>query len=279
MKNIVLTLTVLFNFFFQSILPSETSNQITQTSKSEKEFSDEILLNTTRKLTNKIENKLKEEKNIDIAAIGISYQIKEIRIRVNGNQKYLNKVEKDVKEIANEVAQETIFKDYSIAVNLQIISNVTKTKTDVYPLEKTLLEIGYKEVNIALQESKDYFKRDMALPTQLPPVTFTHNYGRFTHSLGKENDEFEMIYINENVGQNHYQIRVKPVKYKLEFSEEKIDQTITLNDGSEAIYSTQLPLDVLVFEKDKWQYILLVDKRISKTVTKEVLVDIANSIK
>ena len=203
MKTIVLTLAVLFNFFFHSTLPSETSNQ---TSKDEEELLDVILLNTTCKLTKRMENK----------------------------------------------------------------SN---------PLEKTLLEIGYKEVNIALQESKDYFKRDIALPTQLPPVTFTHNYGRFKHSLGKENAEFEITYMNEDVGKNHYQIRVKPVKYKLEFSEEKIDHTIKLNDGSQAIYSTRLPLDVLAFEKDKWQYILLVDKRISKTVTKEVLADIANSIR
>lgn len=279
MKIIGLTFAVLFNFFFQSTLPSETSNQILQISKDEKEFSDEVLLNTTRKLTKKIENKLKEEKNIDIAAIGISYQIKEIRIRVNGNQQYLNKIEKDVKEIANELAQETIFKDYSVAVNLQIPSSATKVKTDVNSLEKILLEIGYKEVNKALQESKDYFKRDIALPTQLPPVTFTHNFGRFTHSFGKENNQFEITYINENVGQNHYQIRVKPVQYKLEFSDEKIDHTIKLKDGSAAIYSTKLPLDVLVFEKYEWQYTLLVDKRISHTVTKEVLVDIANSIR
>ena len=222
MKIIVLTFAVLFNFFFQSTLPSETSNQIIQTSKDEKEVSDEVLLNTTRKLTQKIENKLQEEKNI---------------------------------------------------------ASANKIKTHVNSLEKSLLEIGYKEVNKALQESNDYFKRAIALPTQLPPVTFTHNFGRFTHSFGKENDEFEIAYMNDHVGQNHYQIRVRPVQYKLEISDEQIDQTIKLNDGSAAIYSTKFPLDVLIFEKDKWQYTLLVDKRITNTVTKEVLVNIANSIK
>jgi len=196
MKIMVLTFAMLFNFFFQSTLPSETSNQIIQTSK--------------------------EEKNIDSA---------------------------------------------------------NKIKTNVNSLEKFLLEIGYKEVNIALRESNDYFKRDIALPTQLPPITFTHNFGRFNHSFGKENDQFEIIYLNDNFGQNHYQIRVRPVQYKLEFSDEKIDHTIKLNDGSAAIYSTKLPLDVLVFEKNEWQYTLLVEKRISNTVTKEVLVDIANSIR
>lgn len=222
MKIIVLTFAMLFNFFFQSTLPSKTSNQILQTSKDAKEFSDKILLNTTHNLTTKIENKLQEQKNIDSA---------------------------------------------------------NKINTNVNSLENFLLDIGYKEVNKALQESKNYFNRDIALPTQLPPVTFTHNFGRFNHSFGKENDQFEITYINENVGQNRYQIRIKPVQYKLEFSDEKIEHTIKLNDGSAAIYSTKLSLDVLVFEKDKWQYTLLVDKRISNTVTEEVLVDIANSIR
>jgi hypothetical protein len=118
------------------------------------------------------------------------------------------------------------------------LTPASEANTDVYPFENLLLKIGYKEVNKALQESKDYFKSDIPLPTQLPPVTFTHNFGRFNHSFGKANDEFEITYLNENLGQNHYQIRVKPVKYKLEFSEEKIDQTIKLSDGSESIYST-----------------------------------------
>lgn len=177
---------------------------------------------------------------------------------------------------ASEGKQELVEK---IAVNLQIISNGAKTKTDVSPIEKVFLESGYKEVNKALKESKYYFQRDIALPTQVPPVNFTHNFGRISHSFGKENDVFEITFINENLGHNHYQIRVKPVKYKVEFSEEKINQRIKLSDGNEAIYSTKLPLDLLAFEKDGWQYILLVDKRISKTVTKNVLVDIANSIK
>ena len=115
MKIIVLTLAMLFNFFFQETLPSETSNQIIQTSK--------------------------DAKNIDLA---------------------------------------------------------NKINTNVNSLENFLLDIGYKEVNKALQESENYFNRDIALPTQLPPVTFTHNFGRFTHSFGKENDQFEITYINEN---------------------------------------------------------------------------------
>ena len=154
-----------------------------------------------------------------------------------------------------------------------------KAKADDYGFERGYSEIGYKEVNIALQESKDHFNRNIALPTQLPPVTFTHNFGRFNNLEGDANDEFEITYINKDLTQNHYQIRIKPVKYKLEFREEQIDQIIKLNNKSTAIYSTKNPLDLLAFEKNGWQYILLIDKRISDKVTKEGLVEIANSIK
>lgn len=43
------------------------------------------------------------------------------------------------------------------------ITPTFEAKTDVYQFEKVFLKIGYKEVNKALQESKDYFKRDIPL--------------------------------------------------------------------------------------------------------------------
>ncbi len=155
--------------------------------------------------------------------------------------------------------------------------NDIKASSDQF--EKPFIEGGYMEVNKALQKSKKHFKRDIALPTQLPPVIFTHHLGRFSDLEGNPNDGFEAIYLNEDSG-IHYDIRVKPVKYKLIISEEKIDQTIKLSDGSEAIFSTWLQgANILAFVKNKMQYILSIDKRISKTVTKEVLIEIANSVK
>lgn len=145
--------------------------------------------------------------------------------------------------------------------------------------EKPFIDTGYMEVDKALQKSKKHFKRNIALPTQFPPVTFTHHLGRFSDLEGNANDDFEAIYLNEDSG-IHYSIRVKPVKYKLIISEEKIDHTINLSDGSEAVYSTWLQaVNILAFENNKMQYILSIDKRMSKTVTKEVLVEIANSVK
>ena len=149
-----------------------------------------------------------------------------------------------------------------------------------YQFDRLYLENGYSDPHKALKESEEYFKRELSLPTQLPPVTFTHHFGRLSHSFGKASDVFELVYLNKDVAQNHYSIRVKPVTYKIEFTQEKIDKKFTLADGSEAVFSTSVDgFHLLVFEKNDWQYILSIDRRLSDQVTEEVLLEIANSIK
>lgn len=140
---------------------------------------------------------------------------------------------------------------------------------------------GYKESNKALQESENHFKRTIALPTQLPPIPFTHSMGRFSDLEGVENDKLEIFFINEYSPQNHYLIRIQPIEYGLKIKEEQIDQKIKLENGNQSIYITTafLGFNLLVFEKDGWQYILAIDKRNSDKVTKEIVMNIANSIK
>lgn len=97
-------------------------NGVAFAKESGKDPSEEVLIKNIHMLTKKIKRKLKQEQNLDIAAIGISYQGKEIYIQVNGTQQYVNKVEKNIKKDVNELARETIFKDYSIGVYMQIIN-------------------------------------------------------------------------------------------------------------------------------------------------------------
>lgn len=157
-----------------------------------------------------------------------------------------------------------------------LISNMNN-ESDQF--QKLYIEIGYKSVHEALFESIDHYNHDIALPIQLPPIAFTHSFGRFNDMEGNENDGFEVEYVNKNLGQNHYMIRVKPVEYGISFRNEQIDQRFLLKNESEAIFSTWIQgFHLFVFEKDGWQYILTVDKRISDRVTAEVLLEIANSI-
>jgi hypothetical protein len=139
---------------------------------------------------------------------------------------------------------------------------------------------GYKEITKAVQESEEHFKRNIALPTQLPPVPFTHSMGRFSDLEGNENDYLEVFFINKDSPQNHFSIRIRPAEYGLEIREEQIDRKVKLEDGNQSIYTTTafLGFNLLVFERDGWQYSLLIDKRIAGIVTQEILVNIANSI-
>lgn len=156
-----------------------------------------------------------------------------------------------------------------------------ESMADSEPFEKNYFRMGYKESYKALQESEDHFKRNIALPTQLPPIPFTHSLGRLSDLEGSENDKLEIFFINKDLPQNHYLIRIQPIEYGLEIKEEQINQKFKLEYGNEAIFTTTMILgfNLLVFEKDGWQFILSIDKKVSDKVTQEVLINIANSIK
>ena len=172
-----------------------------------------------------------------------------------------------------------LFVIMTIALTWFVVLEDVNAESDSFG--KIYLNSGYKESSKALQDTEDHFKRKIALPTQLPPIPFTHSMGRFNDLEGVENDKLEIFFINEDLPQNHYSIRIQPIEYGLEFREEQIDQKIKLEDGNQSIYTTTIFLgfNLLVFEKDGWQYILSIDKRNSDKVTKEVLIKIANSIK
>ncbi|MBK3493932.1 DUF4367 domain-containing protein [Viridibacillus sp. YIM B01967] len=142
-------------------------------------------------------------------------------------------------------------------------------------LEKIYLEGGYKQTYEALKEAEDFFKLDISLPTRIPSIAFTHNFGRFT-TLG--NPQLEITYLNENSGEVHYKILVTSLKYKQEFTADQNVQRMKLNDGSEAVYVITENFDLLVFEKYGLQYTLMVDKIHLDKFTKEALSKIANSI-
>ncbi|MDQ0914556.1 hypothetical protein [Paenibacillus sp. V4I5] len=134
-------------------------------------------------------------------------------------------------------------------------------------------------------ECEQKFQREIKLPKIEPPVDFTHRFGRCNYSKDAQleiNNHYEVEYLNQNKAENHFMIRVNPIKYKIKRFPRLSDttQTYTLNDGTEAIFGTtprRMLFNVLVFEKDGWQYIISSDRR-SVTITGDVLVQVANSI-
>ena len=142
------------------------------------------------------------------------------------------------------------------------------------PYEEIYLEIGYKTVEDALDDFEQHFKQKLKLPLRVPPISFTHHFGRFSDL----DDSFEVKFINEKLSENHYKIDVRPIKNKIPISKKYEVKTFELKNGIVTTYMTISGFNVLVFERDNWQYMLNIDKRVSDKVTTETLLDIANSI-
>ncbi len=83
--------------------------------------------------------------------------------------------------------------------------------------------------------------------------------------------------MNEKSQENNYKIDIRPLKNKVTLKAKRNQKAYTLKNGQKAIYFEEQVSNVLVFENDNWQYIIRVDKRVSK-VTPETLVEIANTI-
>ena len=146
------------------------------------------------------------------------------------------------------------------------------------PYEEIYPEVGYKTVEVALDDFEQHFKRKLKLPLRVPPISFTHHFGRFNDLDGNTNDSFEVTFINDQLSENHYKIDVRPIKNSIPIREGYVIKTFELKNGIIATYMTISGFYVLVFERDDWQYMLSIDKRVSDKVTPETLLDIANSI-
>ncbi|WP_375142585.1 DUF4367 domain-containing protein [Metabacillus idriensis] len=119
----------------------------------------------------------------------------------------------------------------------------------------------------------------MLLPNRLPPIAFTHSFGRFSNLDGDLNDQFEVVYVNEKKPKITYSLSVRPVSNGIKFDDKHITQNINLRDGSKAIYSIATDgFNLLVFEKYGFQYIMSISKDVT-TVSKEVLTEIADSVR
>lgn len=83
--------------------------------------------------------------------------------------------------------------------------------------------------------------------------------------------------MNEKATENHYKIDIRPLKNKITFKDRGNQKAYTLKNGQQAIYIEHQLFNFFVFENGNWQYMLGIDKRVSK-VTADTLVEIANSI-
>jgi hypothetical protein len=149
---------------------------------------------------------------------------------------------------------------------------------DMSSIEEMYTQIGYKTVDEAVKEFESHFKKDAKLPTLMPSIPFTHYFGRFNDLEAVINDSLDIEFINEKSPENHYKIDIRPVKHKIAIRDKSVLKVFKLRNGNDAKYIEISGFNVLVFERDNWQYMISIDKRVSNTVTLEMLVEIANSI-
>ncbi|GMK49070.1 hypothetical protein PghCCS26_62000 [Paenibacillus glycanilyticus] len=159
-------------------------------------------------------------------------------------------------------------------------------KPSVTSFEKPFLEDGYKSVGEAIRECETVNQRELHLPIKFPPIEFTHHLGRCVNDNQNYNDELQIEYLHETQSKNHFKIDVRPLEQRINFENSKRDRKkLRLNDGSDALYFSTNPsglrrgFNILVFEKNGWQYLLAVDSRMEDQVTVEELIGIANSLR
>ena len=168
---------------------------------------------------------------------------------------------------------------FSFSICILLLLTVYATASDKpNPYEEIYPEIGYKTVDEALNDAEHHFKQKIKLPLRVPPISFTHHFGRLSDLDGAINDSFELKFISDKSSENHYKINVRPIEYKISIPEKYVIKSFELKKDVEAIYMTIPGFNILVFEKDNWQYMLSIDKRVSDKVSLNTLVEIANSI-
>ena len=145
--------------------------------------------------------------------------------------------------------------------------------------EEIFTEVGYKSVADALDDFEHHFNQELKLPTRVPPISFTHYFGRFSNLDGEINDTLEVKFISDQLPDNHFKMDVRPIQHKITFEKYK-SKVFKLKNGTNATYIDDLKVgfNLLVFERDNWQYMFSVDADVSDKVTPEILVQIANSI-
>lgn len=166
-------------------------------------------------------------------------------------------------------------KDKNGEDNESTVENMNDTPPS---FEEIFTEGGYKTVDEALEDFEQHFKQDLKLPLRVPPISFTHVFGRFSNLDGEVNDAFEVKFISDQLPNNHFKIDVRPIQHKITF-EKYISKIFKLENGNNATY-IEFPrmFNLLVFERDNWQYMFSIDKKVSDKVTPEILLQIANSI-
>ncbi|GAB0169437.1 carbon monoxide dehydrogenase [Lysinibacillus sp. CTST325] len=147
--------------------------------------------------------------------------------------------------------------------------------------EEKFAEGGYKSAEESVKEFENRCKCKVKLPQITPPISFTHQFGKFYEDKKfNMNDALSIMFVNNEIKENIYKIEIRSIENKINFKD-KLNfkgKEFTLQDGTKAIYFEDQLFNFFVFEKNNLQYLLGIYKETTNTDTPHTLVKIANSI-
>lgn len=147
--------------------------------------------------------------------------------------------------------------------------------------QKIMYDLGYTSVYDAVEESNLYFGQKISLPDRIPPVPFTHVFGRLNKSEVKGEGSLEIEYLYEDY--SPYRITVLKNQDKDLFSTLESSKMYTLSNGSKAFYENS-PVSgsphrhYFYFKNRGLYYVISIHPNVAKQITTDVLVEIANSV-
>ena len=137
-------------------------------------------------------------------------------------------------------------------------------------------EVGYKSVGEAMKEFETHFQCKVELPQMEPPISFTHEFGRFFEDERyKLNDTLDIRFVNEDHRKNIFKIDIRPAHNKITF----VGKEYVLQYGGKGIYFDFHNFHFYVFEKNNLQYLLGIHQDVSDVETPNMLARIADSVK
>ncbi|MGG4345307.1 DUF3889 domain-containing protein [Paenibacillus lautus] len=145
--------------------------------------------------------------------------------------------------------------------------------------QQAIFESGGALVEEAMRACENHFGTSVFLPPQLPPVAFTHQYGRCYDMEGGLDEHLEIHYENRYKPEHSYKIELYPLENKQQLKHLSFEESELSDHTTAKFYEGPInTLQLFVFEKGNWQYLLTAANRASSEIRQQELTEIAESL-
>ena len=116
--------------------------------------------------------------------------------------------------------------------------------------QQGIFESGGELVEEAVRACEKHFGTAVYLPPKLPPVAFTHQYGRCYDMEGGLDEHLEIHYLNRYKLDNDYRIELYPLENKQQLKHLSFQESVLTDHTTARFYKGPTnTLQLFVFEK------------------------------